>query len=101
MKIDIQHREIGCARQTIVHQRSRDQLAVIVIGNPFEQDLPNSLRDAAMNLTMHDERIDNGSNIINGAIGNDIYLSGFRIDFDFADMTTIRVVETRGSEFAG
>jgi hypothetical protein len=47
-----------------------------------------------MNLTMHDERIDNGSNVVNG-------LSGVRIDLNFADVTAIRVMKARGREFAG
>ena len=101
MKINAERWQVGRARQTVVHQRSRNQLAVIVVGNPFQQDLPDSLRYAAMNLTMHDERIDNGANIVNGAIGNDIYLSGLRINLDFADVTAIRMMKTRGSEFAG
>src|SRR5262245_33668843 len=101
MKINAQRRKVGRARQTIVHQRSCDQLAVIVIGNPFQQDLPDSLRYPAMNLTMHDKRIDYGSDVVNGAIGNDVYLSSLRIDLDFADVTAIRVMKTRSSEFAG
>jgi hypothetical protein len=54
-----------------------------------------------MNLTMHDERIDNGSSVVNGAIGNDVHLSGVRIDLNFADVTAIRVMKARGREFAG
>ena len=86
MKIHIQRRKIVRARQTIVHQRSRDQLTVIVIGNPFQQDLSDSLRYPAMDLTMHDERVDDGSDVVDGAIGNDVHLSGLGIDLDFADM---------------
>jgi hypothetical protein len=51
-------------------------LAVVVIGNPFQQDLAYSLRDSAMHLTMHDKWIDNRSNVVNSAIGDDIYLPG-------------------------
>src|SRR5262245_58609169 len=98
MKIYAQRREIGRARQHIVHQRSRNQLTVIVIGNPFQQDLPDSLCYPTVNLTMHDERIDNGSNVVNGAIGNDVHLSGVRIDLDFAHVTAIRMMKTGGRD---
>ena len=86
VKIHIQRRKIVRARQTIIHQRSRDQLTVIVIGNPFQQDLSNSLRDPAMDLTVHDQRVDDGSHVVDGAIGNDVHLPGLGIDLDFAHM---------------
>ena len=76
-------------------------MTVIVIGYPFQQDLSDSLRYSAMDLTMHDERVDNGSNVVDGAIGNDVHLSGLRIDLDFADVTAIRMMKTGGCEFAG
>ncbi len=96
MEIHAQRRKIVRAWQAIVHQRSRDQLTVIVIGNPFEQDLPDSLRDPAMDLTVHNERVNDGSHVVDGAIGNDVYLPGLGIDLDFAHVMIHSDDEDRG-----
>jgi hypothetical protein len=45
---------------------------------------------AAMDLAMHDERVDDGADIVDRAIAHELGDAGLGIDFDLADMRTRR-----------
>src|SRR4051812_42808399 len=51
--------------------------------------LPDAMGNAAMDLAMHDHRIDGTANIIDGRIARDFYDTGVRIHLDLADMAAI------------
>src|SRR4029077_2322214 len=67
------------------------QLAgVAVIDTTFAERLAETVRDAAMDLTVHDQRIDRAPDIVDGGVAGDFDDPGLRIDLDFANVTAIR-----------
>ena len=45
---------------------------------------PDALRDAAMGLAVHDQRIDAAADIVDGGVALDVERAGFGIDLDLA-----------------
>jgi len=60
-----------------------------IVDDFFNHGLSNRLRDRAMDLAVHDQRIDNFSGIDNTDKAFNGELTGFRVDFDFAGMAPI------------
>src|SRR6516162_2575699 len=52
--------------------------------------LADALRDPAMGLAVHDQRIDATSDVVNARVARELDVSGLGIDLDFADRATIR-----------
>ncbi len=52
----------------------------------LHERLAKSLDDAAMDLTAHDQRIENAAEVIDDKIAVDHYLAGLRIHFQLTDM---------------
>src|SRR4029077_1010254 len=78
------------------HVACRDELPLLVVANPFEQSLANTLRDAAMHLALDDHRVDDDTEIIDRRPPIDPGRAGARIDLDLADMHARREGEIRG-----
>jgi hypothetical protein len=57
---------------------------------PAEQMPADTLRQATVNLAVHDHGIHHTSHIVDGGHPHDLRQTGFRIDFDFGDITTVR-----------
>jgi hypothetical protein len=86
-------REVSGARHAVVEETSGHQLAgLLVVDDVFEQRLPDALRDAAVNLPLADHRIDDHAEIVDGGETIDADRAGFRIDFDFAHLTAVRII---------
>src|SRR5450830_1737577 len=73
--------------------RTVASLAALVINAMFEQRLSESLSNPAMKLTANDHRVDNHAEVSDHSIAGDLDHAGFRVDFDFANMATVRKVE--------
>src|SRR5262249_35315549 len=86
-------------RPCVVPERTGERLAGIVVIDLFDQRLADALRDAAMQLTGDDHRIDDGAEIIDAAIAHDFDHPGLGIDLDLGDMTAVR--EGRGDLLGG
>ncbi len=55
----------------------------------LQQHLTHPLRDAAMNLAVHQRVVEHGAAIVDRVIADQCDLAGLRLDFDFGDMTAI------------
>ena len=59
------------------------------------------MRDAAMDLPVDDQRIDQGAGILQRDIAQDAHLAGLDIDLDLGGVARIGVGERVGAEMAG
>src|SRR5215510_1773395 len=76
------------SRNRVVHQRTRQQLAVLVINNLFVQSLADTLHESAMDLAFNEQRIDHVSTVIDRDVFRDLRFSGLSIDFHDAHVGT-------------
>src|SRR5207249_4202810 len=78
------------ARHRVVHERPGQQLAAVaVIDDLFAHCLADTLDDAAMDLAVHDHRVDRPSDIVDRAVAHDLDGTGVGIDLDLADVAAI------------
>src|SRR5262249_59095459 len=71
-------------------ERAGDELPVFVVDRALAQGLAHALRYAAVDLAFDNHRIDDDPEIIDSGPGHDFRISGLRVDFHFADVTTGR-----------
>src|SRR6202040_1469863 len=85
-------RQVGSARHGVVHKRAGEHLAALrIVVRVFQQGLPNSLGNAAVDLTVNNERVHGAADVVDGDVGDHLDRTGVGIDFDFADVGAIRV----------
>src|SRR5215831_4292420 len=56
----------------------------------LEQSLSDALHDAAMDLSLEQQRVDDAAEIVDDRIAFDTHRTRLRIDLDLDDMTTVR-----------
>ncbi len=100
MRVHGQHRHVGGARQRVVHQRAGEKLAGLrVIGHALQQRLADALRNAAMRLAVHEQRIDHAAHIVHRRIARDARGTGLGIDLDLAHVAAIGERQPLGAVF--
>src|SRR6185437_16640233 len=83
---DRERRQVVRVRHRVIHERTCDQLAVLVVNDAFEQRLADALRDAAMHLAFDDHRIDHGAEVVDSGPVHDLRLAGVAVDFHLTDV---------------
>src|SRR4029078_134408 len=66
------------------------ELAVGAVDGILEQNLSKALPDAALDLSLDQERVDERAEVVDRGISYDLGGAGFGIDLDFGNMTTVR-----------
>ncbi len=89
-RVDLEIRQVGGARDAVVHERAGRELARGVVLAAFGERLADALREAAMHLAVDDHRIDDLAEIVHRHPFLDLHLAGFRIDLDLADVAAGR-----------
>jgi hypothetical protein len=56
------------ARHGVVHERTRQQLRILVVDDRFAQHLPEALNDAAMDLSLHQHRVDEAPDVVHDRV---------------------------------
>src|SRR6185312_17128696 len=79
----------------VVHERGGHHLPAVVEANVFHQHLPGALRDAAVDLSVQQHRIEHGADVVDNAVAHDDGLAGLNVDFQLADVAAIRVIVHR------
>jgi hypothetical protein len=90
-----QVRKVGRAWQRIVHERARQKLTACIVGAVFQQGLAGALRDAALDLTMNDHRVDHRADIVYRPVANEGNDAGFQINLQLAGMRAVAECEAR------
>src|SRR6478672_3239539 len=86
-------RQVSGTRHGAVHEAGGDDLAgIAVIYDLLQHCLPDALREAAMNLTLADQRIYHPPSVVHHRVSRDAGQSRLRINFDFADMATVGII---------
>jgi hypothetical protein len=73
-------------RNGVVHQRTSDQLPVLVVHCPLVKRLSDALRDAAVDLTIDDQRVDDIATVIDSHVTFQIDDAGIRVNLDNCDV---------------
>ena len=87
----LEAREVGRARHRVVHERAGDELAVLVVDDLFDHRLADALRQAAVNLALDDQRVDQVAGIVHGDQLQQLRLAGLAIDLEHRDVAAERV----------
>src|ERR1044072_3086930 len=77
-------------RQCIIHQFTGDELSLFVINDLFVKRLADRLHNAAVHLTVYEQRVDNFAAIIDRDVLHDFRIASVLIDLDNADVRTKR-----------
>ena len=62
--VQLEAREVGGARQRVVHERAGQQLPVVVVDGLLDHRLADALRQPAVNLPLDDQRIDQVARVV-------------------------------------
>jgi len=94
-------RQLGRLGHRVLVHAARLQVAVLVVGRALEQRRADALGDAAVDLPLDDERVDDLPAVVDADVLLDLYLGGLRVDLDDRDVRperereVLRVVEVR------
>ena len=84
------------ARDSVVHERAREQLTARIVNAVLTQRLTETLRDAALDLAFNNHRIDYCADVVDAPITNQIPPNEFlRVDFDLAGACAVAPGEAR------
>src|SRR6202048_5034822 len=86
---DMDHVHMGNldgGRYDVIGQARAHELTVFVVDHLFVERSTNALRDTAVNLTVHDHRIDDAAAIFRDHIFVDLHKTGGGIDLDGSQM---------------
>src|SRR6266481_4031598 len=81
--------DVARARHGVVHEGTSQVLAVAVEFDVLHQDLADALRDAARDLSLQQQRIDDGADVVHDAVAHDLYFAGLLIDLELADVAAV------------
>ena len=73
-----------------MNEPDRSCAGVAVVDDMLPQRLADALRDAAVDLAVHDQRVDRAAEIVDRAVAHDLDYAGLGIDLDLADVAAIR-----------
>src|SRR5215472_9354882 len=90
--LDVDRADVGRARHGIVHERAGQVLAVAVELDVLHQDLADALGDAADDLSLQQQRIDDRADVVHDAVADDLDLAGVLVDLELADVAAVREV---------
>src|SRR5207253_3127823 len=74
----------------IIHQRTGEELAALVVHRLLVERLSGALRDAAMHLSFDDHVIDDAPDVVAAREARELDLAGFTIDLHLADLRAVR-----------
>ena len=75
---------VGGRRQQVVHERPREELAVVAVGRLLEQHGADRLGDAAADLALDDRRVDGQAAVLDHHVALDLDDAGLDVDLDEA-----------------
>src|SRR2546425_1147315 len=78
--IDLDRRDLGRVRDQELHEGRVPELAVLVVGEPFVERATDTLRDAALDLALQHQRVDDASAVVHDDVLENLETERFRID---------------------
>ena len=87
----LESRKVDGARNRVIHERSRHQLAVLVVNHFFDHRLADTLGEATVNLTFDDERIDAIPGIVYREHFEKCRFAGLAVNFEHRDVAAERI----------
>ncbi len=85
-----ERRQLGRARHRVVGQRRGERVAVVVVDVLLPQRLRDALRDPAVLLTGHDQRVEDAAAVVDRNVPQRRDHAGVEIDFDDCDVRAER-----------
>src|SRR5215467_14545143 len=79
---DRERRQLVGLRDRVVHQASGEELTTPVVHDFFHEPGADTLRRAALELRLHDHRIDGATRIVNDRVGEQADLARLDVDLD-------------------
>ena len=97
-----EERQVGGTRHRVIRKRACDELAARgIVDSLLEQRLTGALRDPAMGLAVRDQWVDSAPDIIGGGVAGDLDDAGLGVDFDLADVKSVRERGDLAHHFSG
>src|SRR5512139_134614 len=87
--VDLDGRNLTRGRRQVVRQRCREDVARLIVDDLFEQGVGDALGDTAVNLPVHDHRVDQSSGILGHQKLFDHDAAGLDVDLDHSDVARI------------
>ena len=89
--VQLEAREVDRARKRVVHERPGDELTVRVVDRLLDHGLADPLREPAVNLSLHDQRVDQMPGIVHGHEFQQRRFAGLAIDLEHRDVAAERI----------
>ena len=82
-------RRVFGARQRVVHERAGDELALAVVLRVLHQALADALHHAAVDLSLHQQRVHDRAEVVHRAVAHHLHHAGLGIDLDLAHVAAV------------
>ena len=89
--VQLEARKIDGARHRVVHERAGHQLAVLVVDGLLDHRLADALGQAAVDLSLDNQRVDEVAGIVHGDELEQPRLAGVLVDLEHRDVAAERV----------
>ena len=83
---DPERRHIGSAEAEVVDEGAREQVAVLVVVHALQQRCAGAVREAAADLPVDEQRVQQPPRVVNGHVVEDVDHPGLAIDLDDGDV---------------
>ena len=84
--VELEVRQSRGLRQRVVHHRAGQQLAVVAVDRALPERLADALGDAAVELAVHDQRVDLVADVVDRDVAHEVDLAGLLVDLDGRDV---------------
>ena len=99
MRVHLEGGDVVGARHRVVHERAGQELArLVVVGEHLEESLAEALHDPAVDLALHEHRVDHPPDVVDDGVAHDTNLAGFDVDLHLADLRAVRERHRRRRE---
>ena len=91
--VELEAHQIVGSRHRVVHQRSGQKLAALVVHRALPECLTDTLRQAAVQLAVNDHRVDDVADVVARQVALELHLPRLLVDLDDRDVGAERIGE--------
>ena len=84
--VELEVREIRRPRQRVVEHRAREELPLVAVDRALPERLSDALGDAAVQLAVHDHRVDLLADVVDRDVAHELDAAGLLVDLDDRDV---------------
>ena len=87
----LDRRQLHRGRHQVIHEGSGQELCLLVVDHLLQEPAADALRDAAVDLALHDHRVDEGPAVVGHQVAEELHRAGAGVHVHHRDVGGARV----------